>query len=397
LNVRSQKQRGLGRSTILAVAVAVLVLVLAACRSIIDYEDGLELAPDADAGDRDVRSDAGVAADVDAARDAAVDATVDATLDATLDAALDAAVDAAVDGSAGGESCVGVDAGSSGTARSCNDLPSTCGPDGTQDCCASTLVPAGSYYRRNDGVDTATVSSFYLDTYEVSVGRFRKFVDAYSAGMITPCAGRNPNNPDDLGWSAAWNAQLPADQDALKVALKCGFDPTWTAVVSINENRPMNCVTWYEAEAFCMWDNGRLPTNAEWTYAAVGGLEQRTYPWGFVEPGSDAKLAVYDCLYGSKPGTCSIDSIAIVGSVSAGNAKWGQANMAGNVWEWVQDWEGNDLGDCTDCANLDAGTNRLSRGGDYSVLAAALRGIRFDSDAPLTRSDGLGLRCARAL
>src|SRR6187549_509212 len=71
-----------------------------------------------------------------------------------------------------------------GSALSCKALPATCGASGTDDCCRSLLTPGGTYYRSYDNVDhfdrsfPATVSDFYLDKYEVTVGRFRAFVDA---------------------------------------------------------------------------------------------------------------------------------------------------------------------------------------------------------------------------
>jgi len=101
---------------------------------------------------------------------------------------------------------------------SCVGLAATCGPSGNADCCATGSVPGGTFYRNYDGVSAgsagmsfpATVSSFKLDTYEITVGRFRKFVAAYSQNMIAAGAGKNPNNPSDPGWDVANNSCLGA-------------------------------------------------------------------------------------------------------------------------------------------------------------------------------------------
>jgi len=99
----------------------------------------------------------------------------------------------------------------------------------------------------------------------------------------------------------------------------------------------MNCIDWYVSLAFCIWDGGRLPTEAEWNYAAAAGSEQRQYPWGATVPTADASLAVYNCYFNST-GICSgVSQIAPVGSVTAGNGKWGQSDLAGNVYEWTLD------------------------------------------------------------
>ncbi len=144
----------------------------------------------------------------------------------------------------------------------------------------------GTFYRSYDGVTytdwsyPATVSAFRLDNYEITVGRFRKFVAAYTQHMIARGAGKNPNNPADPGWDSAWDSLLPADRAALSSALETAPEQRFSTWTGGNDNLPMNCIDWYEAEAFCIWDGGRLPTEAEWNYAASGGTEQHVVPVG---------------------------------------------------------------------------------------------------------------------
>jgi sulfatase modifying factor 1 len=286
-------------------------------------------------------------------------------------------------------------------APSCKTLGKICGPLGTSDCCASSVVTGGTFKRSNDDNYPATVGDFRLDTYEITVSRFRKFVAVYSKTMIPSGAGKNPNNPSDPGWDTAWNAGLDADADALKLSLKCyPGGQTWTDTpgTAAAESLPINCLTWYEAEAFCVWDGGRLPTEAEWNYAAAGGTAQRVYPWGSVAP--DCAHANYYGLaagtdYCVSPGTGAANR---VGSESPkGDGIYGQADLAGNVLEWVQDYYANQYpASCDNCSNATVAQSRLVRGGafydDAATITTTFRGLH----PPALQVYGVGARCARS-
>jgi formylglycine-generating enzyme required for sulfatase activity len=284
-----------------------------------------------------------------------------------------------------------------------------------ESCCTSLEVEGGTYdrtYTSSDGgptatADPATVSDFRLDKYLVTVGRFRQFVTAWNGGSGLPVAGAgkhihlnegqglaNSGSPGtyETGWLASDDSNVqPTDSN-----LACNSSQqSWTVSASGQENLPINCVNWWEAYAFCIWDGGFLPSEAEWGYAAAGGSQQREYPWGATDPGTSSQYAIYGCDYPSPSSTCS--SVAPVGSAILGAALWSQLDLAGNVWEWTLDWYAPYVDPCTDCAYLTAASSRSDRGGGFnSPSTDLLSPVRGSNAAPSNRGNGLvGFRCAR--
>lgn len=278
------------------------------------------------------------------------------------------------------------------TGPSCTGLAATCGPNNDANCCASTVIPGGTFNRSNDASSPATVSDFRMDVYELTVGRFRKFVEAGKGTQEDPPldeSGANANLSGS-GWQSGWNTLLEANKGALVAKLKCNSSlETWTDSAGANENRPLNCVNWYEAFAFCIWDGGRLATEAEWNYAAAGGSEQREYPWSV-----PATSKTIDCTYAAYSG-CAGDALNVGSHSTKGDGKWGQADLAGNLWEWVLDWNADYSNPCYDCAKLTGSSFRGIRGGSFdgseSYLLSSYRSYR----TPLSRYSNRGARCVR--
>jgi formylglycine-generating enzyme required for sulfatase activity len=327
-------------------------------------------------------------------------------------------------------SSVGIDAASDVDAGpppsqfpSCVGLQTTCGTAGDS-CCTSLLVPGGTFFRNRDVANNppisgdtnhpATISSFRLDKYDVTVGRFRAFVAAGMGTQVHPPAanaGAHAQIPGS-GWDASWNTSLEATTADLIANLKGSSDSTWRSDQPVNaddEHRPMNYITWYEAMAFCIWDGGYLPTDAEWDYAAQGGNEQRAYPWSS-PPGSltiDSTYASY-CPGGGANCTgdgmlgCAVTDIVPVGTFPKGNGKWGHADLAGNLYQWLLDWDnGVYPTSCTDCANLTMPTGsspaRAMRAGAFVYDKDNLRSAGPSNGYPSMRNYIYGFRCARPM
>jgi len=263
-------------------------------------------------------------------------------------------------------------------------------------------VTGGSFKRGTGSANPATVADFALDKYEVTVGRFRKFVAAY-AGPPADGAGVHPLIAGS-GWSSNWNGLIAANSAALATAVQCdNTTQTWKSD-GTRDRLPMNCVSWYEAFAFCAWDAGRLPTEAEWEYAAAGGNQELIYPWGNAPGPTDAlsspalAYANYGCMGdGSAFGTCAFPDILAAGSKTSGVGRYLQLDLAGSVWEWGLDWYANYGALCTNCADItDAtSTTRVVRGGGWQDAAASLTAANRLNVVPDSHFDIIGFRCAK--
>lgn len=288
----------------------------------------------------------------------------------------------------------------------------TCGFRQNEDCCLSLLVEGGTFLRDFDvGTDNkysnnthpAVISDFALDKYEVTLGRFRPFLETQHGTQENPFAlgeGERPNLPGS-GWQSDWDEELPANQPEQLAGLRC--DPqvmSWTEQPGVNEDLPIDCVSWYQAMAFCIWDGGYLPTAAEADYAAVGGSEQRVYPWS--QPPSSADLSCAEAGYKDDAHQCS--AISAVGARPAGDGRWGHSDLTGNLSEWVLDWytgfiSPTYIDPCNDCARLEQAPewpDRSVRGGGFQTNAVQLRPADWrDLGPPGEGLPDVGFRCAR--
>lgn len=256
------------------------------------------------------------------------------------------------------------EAGSCRARPGCVGLEAACSGS---DCCASDLIGEApgqplrfirGWDASNDATGLAefqpassspvTVEPFYMDRYEVTVGRFRRFVADYerwrSAENPKPGRGAHPRAPSS-GWRVEWGQDptfrdllLPASKAALieqVTSAHCGSQTTWSDQPADREALPINCVSFFVAYMYCLWDAdtvySRLPSEAEWNAAAAGGGQQRAYPWSWPDP---ASLAIDDSR--AKYGQNDRYPYA-VGSFAAGRARWNTEDLAGNVYEWVRD------------------------------------------------------------
>jgi formylglycine-generating enzyme required for sulfatase activity len=287
--------------------------------------------------------------------------------------------------------------------------------DGGESCCTSLDVKGGSYDRTytntGDGgtatADLATVSAFRLDKYEVTVGRFAAFVTAWNQGCgWKPAAGsgkhthlhggRGLQNGSGAGsYEPGWLASDDARVDPTSGHLNCNTNYATSPTQGIT--LPINCVSWWEAYAFCIWDGGFLPSEAEWEYAAAGGSQLLEYPWGNTPPGTSNLYAIYGCDYPMAGNNCTGTAfIAPVGTAEAGAGAFGQVDLMGSVAEWTLDTYARYVVPCDDCAHLEPASSRVVRGGSFESPLSMLSPTDRDLELPAKRRFAIGFRCARA-
>lgn len=191
-------------------------------------------------------------------------------------------------------------------------------------------------------VRRVTVSSFRLGRYPVTAQEFRCFVEAADEGYL------DPSYWDPKGW--AWR-----EREAFVAP------DSWSDQLH-HLNRPVTYVSWYEADAYCRWAGGRLPTEAEWEFAARGE-QGRRFPWGEVVP-SD-RQANFEM---------SVGYPTPVGIYPLGDSPEGVHDLAGNVWEWCRDsYPEHPSGDKEGPPGRKVGTLRGLRGGSFYLFSKGVR------------------------
>ena len=309
-----------------------------------------------DAGARD-------AAGADAsAMDSGADVGVDAAIidvgagDATFtDLGMDlGSADALADGPVATDA--GCPVGRATCAGVCCAAGQICGTSGCTPCPTGTaFVAGGSFVMGAADLDLrftgmaphpVTISAFCMDLTEVTAS-------AYAACTAAGCAGVATGGTCNLGNAA-------------------------------RASHPVNCVTWSQAQAYCAWSGGALPTEAQWEYAARGGSADADEPWGSAAP-SDSLL----CWNGGasmNAGTCPVRSYPA--------GAFGLFDLAGNVWEWTHDCYAPYVASTTPVGS--ACMNRVDRGGSWAETSATyVRAAIRGPNAPGYLDPRIGFRCVR--
>ena len=237
-------------------------------------------------------------------------------------------------------------------------------------------IPRGTFWMGAPDLDMAeplhqvTLSPYCIDKTEVTVAAFRTCVQ-------------------DGGCPPAYATDGPSWKKKTKKEIIKPEFCTWEKIGF--DQHPMNCVDWNQATTYCAWTGGRLPTEAEWEYAARG-TDGRKYPWG-----NEAPVPMRLNMSGKDDGW---ERTAPVGSYPKGASPFGALDMAGNVWEWTAD--GVASYDSKAVTNPQqsrpAGSPRIFRGGGWHNDAPArLRAEYRDWGGPGTRVDFIGFRCAHGV
>jgi serine/threonine-protein kinase len=255
------------------------------------------------------------------------------------------------------------------------------------------MVPGGRFFMGSDDdlpaekpAHNVTLRAFCMDKREATA-------EAYRA-----CSDRG--DCKRAGQTNRWDGITAREQKT--------YDPLCNVQADSRGAHPINCVDWAMADRFCKAEGKRLPTEAEWEFAARGS-DGRKFPWGDALPTSKHLNACgTECVAWLKKRGAQPDGFlypdddgwattAPVGSFPAGASRWGIEDMVGNVWEWVSDFYGAYTpDDQSDPGGPQAGKSRVIRGGAWNgAYADWVRPTFRYQSPPDTRSHGIGFRCAK--
>jgi formylglycine-generating enzyme required for sulfatase activity len=227
--------------------------------------------------------------------------------------------------------------------------------------CGGSFQMGSTYWPDCQPVHLVTVPTFEMLQTEVTVAQYQECVTDESCTVPYAEGGCAPT--DKGNWGAAGR-----------------------------EDHPVNCVNWQQAVDFCTWVGGRLPSEAEWEYAARSGGQDIIYPWGN-ETATCAYAVMAEYGYG-----CGTGNTMAVCSKANGNSDQGLCDLAGNVDDWLQDWYHNDYSDApTDGSAWEdpVGEKRVTRGGSFGSPAVFLRVDNRNWLGPFDQLSYLGIRCVR--